>query len=32
MQAKIKEIDFMNSDIFVDELAPESEHEIKRTK
>ena len=25
MQAKIKEIDFMNSDIFVAEIAPESE-------
>ena len=25
MQAKIKEIDFMNSDIFVEEIAPESE-------
>ncbi|KPJ66070.1 MAG: hypothetical protein AMJ43_09335 [Coxiella sp. DG_40] len=24
MQAKINEIDFMNSDVFVDELAPES--------
>ena len=32
MRAKIREIDFMNSDVFVDELAPESEHEIKRTK
>jgi predicted RNA-binding protein len=24
MEAKINEIDFMNSDVFVDELAPES--------
>jgi predicted RNA-binding protein len=30
LRAKINEIDFMNSDVFVDELAPESnKHEIK---
>jgi len=32
LRAKINEIDFMNSDVFVDELAPENEHGIKRTK
>jgi len=33
LRAKINEIDFMNSDVFVDELAPESnEYGIKRTK
>jgi len=32
LRAKINEIDFMNSDVFVDELAPESKNEIKRTK
>jgi len=32
LRAKINEIDFMNSDVIVDELAPESEHGIKRTK
>ena len=31
LQAKINEIDFMNSDVFVDVLAPESnKYEIKR--
>ncbi len=32
LRAKINMIDFMNSDVFVDELAYESEHGIKRTK
>jgi predicted RNA-binding protein len=32
LRAKISEIDFMNSDVFVDDLAPESEHGIERTK
>ena len=33
LRAKISEIDFMNSDVIVDELAPESDkHRIKRTK
>ena len=32
LRAKINEIDFMNSDVFVDELAPEGKHTIKRTK
>ena len=32
LRAKIGEIDFMNSDVFVDELAPEGEHGIKGTK
>jgi predicted RNA-binding protein len=32
LQGRIKEIDFMNSDIIVDEIAYESEHGIKRTK
>ena len=32
LQGRIKEIDFMNSDIIVDERAYESEHGIKRTK
>ena len=33
LRAKISEIDFMNSDVFVDELAPESnKYGIKREK
>ena len=33
LRAKINEIDFMNSDVIVDELGPESnEYRIKRTK
>ena len=32
LRAKINEIDFMNSDVFVDELASEREHGIKRIK
>lgn len=32
LRAKISEIDFMNSDVFVDDLTPESEHGIERTK
>lgn len=33
LRAKINEIDFMNSDVFVDELAPENnKYEIKERK
>ena len=32
LRAKITEIDFMNSDVFVDDLASESEYGIKGTK
>ncbi len=32
LQGRIKEIDFMNSDIIVGEIAYESENGIKRTK
>jgi len=32
LHAKISEIDFMNSDVFVDDLAPEREHGTKRAK